>query len=313
MEDIIVGLGTTMQNLSMAISNQGLGNVGQFIKSYNGDPIHFKEWIKSVEKYCLNMSFDDSNKIKVAFLTASGPVSDYISRWRESQERKTWDVLKEGLTKHFSDIANTDTARAMLRSIRQGPDEFVSAYSGRMYNIAKDAFLEVDPANAEAKLIIEREIINHFIDGLKHASVKYRIMRANPSTFDEASKLALEEQNLRRRFEVRNGMPIIEPRINHNRNHVQHMIPQAVPIRTEENMDISHLRTRRCPNCLREHRGQCRVTPVNHARDMRPARRFAEPLRFGNGGQTRFVRNGPANGRHYPSNRGARNGNQGNL
>lgn len=281
MEDVLMGLSGTMQNLSMSISNQGLGNVGGYIKLFDGDSKQFKDWIKQVEKYAMLNSFDDSNKIKVAFMTATGAASDYIFRWKEGTALQTWGDLKETLTKHFGDVAEPDHARALLRGMKQGVDESVSVYSGRMYNIAKDAFVDIDPTNAEAKRLIEQELIEFFVDGLKTDSVKYRIMRQSPSTFDEASRIALEEQNLRRRFEVRNGTPIREHYEGRHRNQERFQPTNNVEIP----MDISHLRHNQCPKCLRKHQGPCHRSnvPFNGPRNYAPNHRSSEPFRFGQG------------------------------
>ena len=292
MEEIITYLGDAMRTLSSSIQNQGLGlgNAVSFIKPFSGDVTQFKNWIKNIEKYSRLNGFDDDKKVKVAFMTTDGTASDFIVRWQDSTvlADQTWTDLKTKLNRHFSDCADSDHARSLLRTIKQGPFESVSGFSERLYNIAKDAFVGVDTDNREANNLIQKELINHFIDGLKHDAVKYRIMRNAPTTFQEALDMALTEQNLRRRFEVRNNREIGEivnrsyeikrnqplsarnftnennfpPPTRHFPNERNFPPPQnqfsAQSNRFEIPMDISSLRKRICQLCNRAHGGPCR-------------------------------------------------------
>ena len=133
----------------------------------------------------------------------------------------------------------------------------MTAFGERLYILAKEAFGDVDTREEAAKAIVQHEMINSFIDGLKHDSVKFRIMRSEPVTFEAALTLALNEQSLRRRFEVRNSHHISEGKYEK-------------PVhksdgRVEVPMDISHMRKRTCPYCAKSHNGPCRnrINAVN--------------------------------------------------
>ena len=264
MEDYFAGLQGAMHNLaqniaaqSSNINSQSLDNALLYIEKYTGDPGRFRPWLKSLEKYCRRKSCNTESKINVAYMTTDGPASDFIMRWQETSARPTWEDLKEKLTTHFADVASSDHARSLLRNIKQATDENVTAFGERLYILAKEAFADVDLREEAAKNIIQHEMINSFIDGLKHDAVKFRIMRSEPATFDEALTLALNEQSLRRRFEVRNSHHIAENRYEKRTSHNEG--------RVEVPMDISHLRKRVCPRCNRSHNGPCRsrINAVN--------------------------------------------------
>ena len=69
-------------------------------------------------------------------------------------------------------------------------------------------------------------------------------MRENPKTFQSAVQLALAEQNLRKRFQLRSN---------------DHDHPKT---RTEEPMDLDHIRPqRKCFLCCQG--GHCKTTSVN--------------------------------------------------
>ena len=52
--------------------------------------------------------------------------------------------------------------------------------------------------------IYRHQLVGFFIDGLKHDYMKLKVMRHNPRNLEAALDIAIEEQNLRKRFELRN-------------------------------------------------------------------------------------------------------------
>ena len=89
-----------------------------------------------------------------------------------------------------------------LEKLRQKPAETVQVYAERMLNLGEDAFEGQDRNAAQGQLI------GYFIDGLKEDSLKLKIMRENPDTFQAAVAIATREQNLRKRFQLRTGRGI---------------------------------------------------------------------------------------------------------
>ena len=83
--------------------------------------------------------------------------------------------------------------------------------------LAADAFADVNTA--------DEQLIGFFIDGLQYDYMKMKVMRDNPATLQNAIQVANQEQNLRRRFDLRSGHK-----------------PQAAQYANDEPMDISHAR-----------------------------------------------------------------------
>jgi len=52
---------------------------------------------------------------------------------------------------------------------------------------------------------VQRQIIGYFTDGLCYDYLQVKIMRENPTTLQAAITLAVTEQNVRKRFQMRSG------------------------------------------------------------------------------------------------------------
>ena len=257
---ILQGLQITMENLASAISNQELGHIANGIKSFDGEPQHFKEWMRSLEKYISLYSLNDSNCIKMAFISSKGAVSDFIFRWQNdlSITEQNWEKLKTALSNHFAQVTDAEHAHLLLRQIKQRAHETVTMYSERLYNIARDAYANTNATSKESKAIIEKQLISYFIDGLVNDSIKMKIMRENPSTVDQALKIAIGEQNLRKRFALRNSKSFNENRVEREG-------------RIEIPMEVDHSRSQRCTICQKMgHKSfQCRKRQVNSTQEIR--------------------------------------------
>ena len=250
MEEHFNQLTGAMQNLIVTMNKNDVDSAIVHIDKFNGDQHKFSSWIKQIERYCRRKNCDDEAKINIATLTSEGPAADFIDRWVENTQlpAQTFDILKDKLIKHFADVSTPDQARIMLRRLKQKPNENVSAFGGRVYNVAKDAFTEYDPNQRETRKLIENEMIISFVDGLSNDSIKLRIMRSQPDTFEAALDLALNEQSLQRRFDARN------PSNSERRWDIKDKDRRQI-----EPMEISHLRRRTCPLCFKPHSGPCRA------------------------------------------------------
>ena len=248
-DEILVGLQSTMDNLATAISNQG---VGSLIEPFNGEPYKFKDWIRQVEKYSLMNNLDQIKQIKIAFMTSRGAVSDYIFRWQTEvePERHRWEILKNDLTARFSAITDSNHAHALLRQIKQKPNEPVTLYGERLYNLAQEAYSQTNVSAEGSKAIVQRQLIDYFIDGLNHDGTKYKIMRESPRTLEDAIRVAMGEQNLRKRFALRNAKGGSQ---DNDR---------------ETPMEVDHTRKLKCRFCQRTNHtsSQCRYKQVNEVR-----------------------------------------------
>ncbi|MCG7883674.1 MAG: zinc finger domain-containing protein, partial [Candidatus Thiodiazotropha endolucinida] len=103
--------------------------------------------------------------------------------------------------------------------------ETVQVYAERLITLAGDAFgNQQGPAT-------QRQLIDIFVDGLLEDSLKLKVLRGNPADLEAAITTATDEQNLRRRFNLRTR---------------HHEIPD------EERMEVDHYRpVQRCFKCHR--------------------------------------------------------------
>ena len=223
-------LANQMAHLTSAIGAHG---ISQFIPPFEGDPSKFKQWIKGIEKYALLTKQTDERMMYVAYEAARGGVSDFISRLINVQGQ-TWANLKAELTTRFAEISDHMQAFSLLKKIKQGPSENVQLFAERLLALARDAFQGQDGKN----VAVERQLIGFFfVDGLHHDYLRMKVMRDNPDNFQHAVRAALNEQNLRKLFQIRSGREYGTFR--------RHDESQA-----EEPMDVDHYRPpRRCFKC----------------------------------------------------------------
>ena len=208
-----------------------LNTVQTMIPSYSGDPRQFQTWIKNIKKYSLACNLNDHQKKHITFQTSRGPVSDYIQRRMQSTASKDedWNSFRANLASRFAEISDWQHAFHILRCAKQEPHESCIIFSERLISLADDSFLG-QPISSE---MVENHLIQIFIEGLREDSLKIKLMRANPRSLQEAIDIALAEENLKKRFNLRRNP-------NHFHNYYN----------DEESMEIDHARPiRRCRKC----------------------------------------------------------------
>lgn len=199
--DTLKKVAHTIAGLANTINLQGIRN---FVKVYDGNPREYKNWVKSIEKWAMVGNLCDGEYVKAAFQTAQGGVSDFIQRFMADHPEAKWGELKRELTARFGEITDPQHALSILRHIKQKREENVQMYSERLIDMAVDAFAEQFSSH-EGRRAVEPQLIGYFQDGLYNDVIKMRVMRMNPRTLQAAVTIAMEEQNLRKRFELRKG------------------------------------------------------------------------------------------------------------
>lgn len=232
-------LANQMANMSSAVGAQG---IAQVVKNFDGDTKEYKGWVKSVEKYALLTGVGQDRIKMVAYQASKGAVSDFIFRYMNDHPLCTWDDLKQELNGRFGEITDSQHAFMLLRKVKQKPDENVQLYAERLMSLAEEAFrgqqLNLQP--------IATQLIGFFIDGLAFDYLKMKVMRDNPVTLTEAVTVAMDEQNLRRRFDLRKG--------------------RTYDYREVQPMEVDHYRpTLRCFRCNKKGHvaKECKVKQVN--------------------------------------------------
>ena len=207
-EAVFRNLNNELKDLSNVVSTQG---ISQFIPSFDGTPSKFKEWIKNIEKYSLLMNIPQGRLKLIAYQTSTGSVNSYLDRFLANNENINWPQVKAELATIFAfDVTDKYLALNLLRECKQERGENVSIYAERLLSLSEEAYVN-DPSAAK---IIDSQLIGFFIDGLYHDYLKLKVMRENPDSFKQAIEIAQNEQNLRKRLNLRSG------KINKNRSSV---------------------------------------------------------------------------------------------
>lgn len=246
-------IATQVQGLTQKLSVNG---VSQIVQPYDGSPDKFQEWVKSIQKYALLTNINERDKILVALQTSQSGVADYITRWLSNNgENQTWEDLKTQLTYRFSSVSDASHAFEILSKIKQKLNENIPIFGERILSLAQEAFSGHD-LNLP---IIQMQLVNFFINGLRHDGTKLRILREDPKTLANAVNSALTESQLQKRFDMR--------RSKYNQSEFID--------RQDEPMDISHFRPSniKCKFCKRiGHRiGNCRDykrNPINEVAEV---------------------------------------------
>ena len=204
-QETLANLDATLISLKVSNSTQGLKNI---ISPYSGEASQCREWLTSVEKYAeLNCEDTHNGKIRLAYMTARGAVSDFIKRFIADTpaDEITWPKLTKNMMSHFGLIVDSEHAHAMLRKIKQKPGETISLFSERIYELSKDAYADCDvEQKLGAKEMAEKQMVNYFVDGLIDISVKLKVLREGCSNLADALAVARNEAAFMRRFELRN-------------------------------------------------------------------------------------------------------------
>lgn len=195
---IFQNLGEQLQNVSAVVGTQ---SISQVVPYFDGDTKQFKYWIKNIEKYGVLTGLDSERLKMVAYQSSKNAVSDFIQRYLKSNPDDNWDTLKGELKSRFSEVQDPQHAFCLLRAIKQTPGENVQIYAERLLTMAEEAFV----GHNGDLIVIERQLIGFFIDGLAHDFLKMKVMRENPDTLQAAVRSATNEQNLRTRFNLRIG------------------------------------------------------------------------------------------------------------
>lgn len=237
-----------------------LGVLGSSLQMqlYEGNPKQFLNWIKSIEKQAMLDNLNDDSVKRLAFRTSRGAVSDFIQRFLTERSKSNWVQLKQELTTRFAEVSDQMHAFTLLRSVKQNSGESVQIYAERLLALGKDSF----PVGTDAQTI-ERQLIGFFVDGLNQDGMKMKLLRENPDTFNGAVNAAMQEQNLRKRFNLRTGIGRDDQSHRDHRQlepmEVNHMRPRTY------NTDRNRKRTSEFQNRDRQ-QGRAHIRAVEHRR-----------------------------------------------
>ena len=108
-------------------------------------------------------------------------------------------MLRE-LKARFSDIIDCQHSLQVLRNTRQRQGDTVQVYTERLLGLAEQAWPD-DPLSAP---LIQSQILDIFIDGLQNSQIARKVLRDAPTSVAQATKIAVDKQNLTKKFDFRN-------------------------------------------------------------------------------------------------------------
>ena len=258
-ETVKQSLNITLKKLKSVVETN---SIASSITPFTGrDSESYASWIGEIEKYSILTRVDEENVKLIAYQSSRGAVSDFLKRriTSETTKNESWESLKQVLASRFAYITDEHVAFLMLRQAKQMKNESVVLFSERLINLANNSFLGQD-VNSD---YVDRETLHIFTDGLLSDSLRYRLMKLAPKTLNEAIQIAIQEETLKKRFDLRTNT-------NADRHHYRNTASRnqtnppptnqssAPPDRVEEMMEIDSLRPKntsfsRCPRCHMMH------------------------------------------------------------
>lgn len=208
--EVFQNLTRELSNVSNTLATQG---IAANIPKFDGNPKYFREWVKAIEKYSVLLNAPDDKKQLMAFQSSIGAVSGFIERYMQANPQNTWDQLKRQLAVRFSDVTDPQFALSLLRQTKQKLGENIQNFAERILALAEEAYL------GQGGPVIERQLIDTFVDGLNNDQLKLKILRDRPDTLQGAISIATNEQNLRARVALSHSSRQETPmEIDHSRN-----------------------------------------------------------------------------------------------
>ena len=259
----------TMREMVRAFSAMGMNFNFQTLTQnvhFSGQPKYFRKWTQDLDRIILSsnvpMAEQSDTYKKVAWSTARGAVAEVITRRAADHPHETWEELKAELKIRFGPTVDSSHASRVLRNQFQKRNESVQSFAERLLDLAEDAYPDEDLASP----IIQRQLSDIFVEHLLDSDMSVRIARKEKVTLTENLELAIKEQNLQRKFQVRyDNRPLGQPKRS-----AQQQRPQQQPQQLQEwsdprdiePMEIDSIRHAgyRCYGCFK----------VGHLRDDCP-------------------------------------------
>jgi hypothetical protein len=120
---------------------------------------------------------------------------------RNSQRFKTSLSARAILTASIKVTTDHRQAFFILRNRRQKSDETIQPFSDELFTLSHKAY----PNLRGHEAFIETELIEIFINGLRSPELQLKLLRESPRTLMDAVKIALAENDVLKRWELRKG------------------------------------------------------------------------------------------------------------
>ena len=174
--------------------------IAQVVRKFEGNAKKFREWTKEVEKFARLNEVAQERVPLVAYQASGGLVSDYIARYLDEVDTPAWDELKEQLAGRFGEFIDEQHTLALMARTRQEKTETVPLFAERLQAMAREAY----PDRGEREhAVVQRQLVGYFVDGLEKDQLKAKLLRKEPTSFEEAVEIASREENLQKKFALR--------------------------------------------------------------------------------------------------------------
>ena len=274
-----------------------------------GGGITFKNYLRLFDNWCRAANIKEGRKqidILLTFLSPEAQMKAETMGVKLDGEVVTEEDIVEvrkKLLNALTDYGDTANAKVKLLNASQRSDESMSDYATRLQLMANEAYVESKKDKVKEEILYDR-----FITGIYDRALAIQVQLQKPTTFEEASKLAVElEASLLNRpdrnvKEVEDIMVVEESNNNRPSGSVQSnpaqkpFNPQIVCYRCNK---LGHIR-RNCTVLL-----QCkRCGGTNHITEkcdlLRQPTNIRDIPRFNNQGQNRY--SAPNNNFNYRNN-----------
>ena len=188
-----------LDRLGVMVRLMGAQNASAAVEKFSGDPKKFSSWVKSIEKYLMVVGGDKESMKTFALQSSEGSVSDFLLRYYQEKTDCNWADIFGELKSRFGEVVDSQHALQMMRSTRQKTGESIAVYAERLLRTADDVWPDSDLKDP----LIEQQMVGVFTDGLIDNGVARKVMRENCEEFKTAVQIAMQEEKMGRRFELR--------------------------------------------------------------------------------------------------------------
>ena len=192
---IMAGLQGQLKSISSEI---GFNSTIASINVFDGRPEFCENFIRALDNANSILS-DDHLMVRAALIRSSGLVSESIRNYIETTPAATlsWPVLKEKLELQFGIIRDQRISLQILRNTKQD-NMSLPAYARLIEIRSSKAF----PGSNLTEPLLQRQLVETFINGLTNDYIKKRLIIKYPSTLADALKNANEDHIVQMRLQA---------------------------------------------------------------------------------------------------------------
>ena len=201
-QDLLDTLAGGMADLKVELRALSLANC---VKEFSGErPEELKSWLKQMEKAGAAVAMEATRMKILALQSLTEPASSFCTRFLKANADAEWDDLRQAMWDRYSDPAEKQLASIKLKHATQGSDETVQNYADRVIELSEEAY----EAQELRSPILQTQLRDIFIDGLKDDNMVRKLMRQRPDGLADAVDFAIMQQSTDRAFAVRRGEPM---------------------------------------------------------------------------------------------------------